>query len=263
MPDLDELSKELLEIHKKNVQSSSDDDGFPTTGDVNEFAKKYNVTPSGEQTQVMNDMTSALSDSTSIPVIPIVPTMEAPGNPPLAAKALAASISATNGDMLAPGLDIQGFLNFNVYDKVTAEFQNSYFKNTFGTVTYHHTADVNIEAADVRLTASSVHINASEEERNTVSSSKLSIRYLNNLSFGSYSTQYTEGHLISGTGINFDVSGVNNSAVAVRAAYSQKATNSARIRGGLKALNLEFSKSADLAGGSPNVLRRVAFEIIL
>src|SRR5690606_7494186 len=103
--------------------------------------------------------------------------MEAPVDPELAAQAQVATISVlSNPSLIAPGLHVQGNLNATVYDKVDLTFQSSHLKNNLGTTTYTHTANVTINAKHVRLTAPSMKINTTNEERNTVSVSKVSKR---------------------------------------------------------------------------------------
>jgi len=280
MASLDELTEEL-----KGYQGNTDD--YPSQADINQLMETHGVTDTSQkQRDVLSDMTNKLSKQsegnfgsleglmdgaenvTNFFVSGEKPredskNMEAPVDPTLAAQAEAATVSAlSNPSLIAPGFHVQGNLNATVYDKVDLTFQSSYLKNNLGTTTYTHNANVTINAKHVRLTAPSLTIKTTNEERNTVTVSKVSKRILN-IGGGLYSTQSTPISTTSLTAVNFEPSVISNSAALARLALVGMHHNRAKLRVGAKGLNLAFKESVSVDFASSKRNHRVGIRIIL
>lgn len=280
MASLDELTEEL-----KGYQGNTGD--YPSPADISQLMEAHSVTDiSPEQRGVLDNMTNKLSKKsegnfgslgglmdgmesvTDFLVSGENPredskTMEAPVDPALAAQAEAAAVSAlSNPSLIAPGFHVQGNLNATVYDKVDLTFQSSHLKNNLGKTTYTHNANVTINAKHVRLTAPSLTIKTTNEERNTVEVSKVAKRIFN-IGFGLYSTQSTPISTTALTAVNFEPSGISNSAVVNRLALVGMHHNLATLRVGVKGVNVAFKESVSVDFASSKRSHRVGIRIIL
>lgn len=280
MASLDELTEEL-----KGYQGNTGD--YPSPADISQLMEAHSVTDiSPEQRGVLDNMTNKLSKKsegnfgslgglmdgmesvTDFLVSGENPRedskkMEAPVDPALAAQAEAAAVSAlSNPSLIAPGFHVQGNLNATVYDKVDLTFQSSHLKNNLGKTTYTHNANVTINAKHVRLTAPSLTIKTTNEERNTVEVSKVAKRIFN-IGFGLYSTQSTPISTTALTAVNFEPSGISNSAVVNRLALVGMHHNLATLRVGVKGVNVAFKESVSVDFASSKRSHRVGIRIIL
>lgn len=280
MASLDELTEEL-----KGYQGNTGD--YPSQADINQLMQAHGVTDVSQQQQdVLSNMTDKLSKQsegnfgslgglmdgaenvTDFLVSGEKPredskNMEAPVDPELAAQAEVAAISAlSNPSLIAPGFHVQGNLNATVYDKVDLTFQSSHLKNNLGKTTYTHNANVTMNAKHVRLTAPSLTIKTSNEERNTVTVSKVAKRIFN-IGFGLYTTQSTPVSTTAMTAVNFEPSGISNSAVVNRLALVGMHHNLATLRVGVKGVNLAFKESVSVDFASSKRNHRVGIRIIL
>lgn len=281
MASIDELTDELLRYQRQNPDPG-DDRGYPTKENIDELISNQPVgNINQDQRQVLDTMTGKLSaesqgdfgalsglmnaaeDVTEHFVDESQPgnaskNMVAPVDPTLAAQAAAAAVSAlSNPSLIAPGLHVQGNLNATVYDRVDLTFESAYLKNNLDETTYTHTADVTINAKHVRLTAPELKIDTTKEERNTVYVSKVSKRAVN-VGFGVYSTLSTPVSNTAVTALNFEPSGVSNSAVVNRIAAVGVHYNQARLRVGAKGMNVAIKPSVSIDFAEARRSHRIA-----